>query len=222
MSNVSNRHAMVPFTAGESKAFSGQRLAKVGYKQTDAMTKRGEKAPASVCVSVPHVAVADIRENLDALLPHIGAMIENAQDGIIRSLYESAGHVCRDITDDDISMAAVIGYLNAQADGDRITADRIGAWFDSQVAENITVVIAEKLGYSDLTPDNLPTVEKHVKVYRDLLGMLAGGKTILTPKQITGCRTAIALAGSDDDMGARLIARLDRMEKKSADDLLLI
>lgn len=218
MSNVSNRHAMVPFTAGESKAFSGQRLARVGYKAT----KANPTPPASVCVSVPPVAVADIRENLDALLPHIVTLVEGAQDGIIRSLYESAGHVCRDISDDDINMSAVIGYLNAQADGDRITADRIGAWFDSQVAENLTVVIAEKLGYADLTPDNLPTVEKHVKVYRDLLGMLAGGKTILTPKQITGCRTAIALAGSDDLMGERLVSRLDRMAAKAADDLLLI
>ena len=221
MSNVSNRHAMVPFTAGESKPFTGQRLAKVGYKQTAAMTKDGITAPASVCVSVPQIDPADIESNWERLLPYVADMLESAQDGVIRSLYESGQYAMRDISDDDISIAACISFLSAEKHGSRLTKEAVQSWFDSEIAENLTVTIAEKLGFDDITPDNLPTINKHVSVYRQVIGMLAGGKTTLEAKQIKGCRNAIALCSADDGMAAKLIARLDAMEKKPVIDAFL-
>ena len=182
MAIIGTRHSLVLFTAGESKPQSGQRLAKIGYKQTEAMTKKGEVAPLSVCASVPQVSVDDVRANIDRLLPYIGTMIENAQDGIIRSLYESAGHTLIAVDDADISVSACIGYLAAEAAGDRLKKDVIEQWFDSEVKENLTVFLAEKLGFSELTPENCKVVDKHVATYRGLISSLAGGKTILETK----------------------------------------
>ena len=212
MSVIGNRHNLAAFTAGTSKAQSGQRLAKVGYKQTAAMSAKGEIAPASVCASVPMIAMADIEQHITRLLPYIGAMLESAQDGIIRSLYESSGYVMGSVSDDDISVSACISYLAAEAAGDRLNKDAIGVWFDSEISENLTVFVAEKLGFSELTPDALKTCAKHVGIYRDLIGSLAGGKTILTPQQINGCKKAIALCASADRIAQRLNDRLVAME----------
>jgi hypothetical protein len=221
MSNVSTRHPLKPFTAGD-KALSGQRLAKVGYKTS-------KKTPAkfsSVAVSVPQIEVSQVQENILKLLPYIGTMLENAQDGIIRGLYESAGGKCIDISDDDISVSACIGYMSAEAAGDRLTKDAIESWFDAELSENLFASIAEKLKFVDedggITEDQETAVKKHLKVYRDVLSMLAGGKTLLAEKQIAGCKNALALAPNENDaMVARLNARLTAMEKpKSMEELL--
>jgi SpoU rRNA methylase family enzyme len=214
MSNVSNRHAVTPYTAGESKPFSGQRLAVARYKQTDAMTKRGEVAPAAVCASVPFLPVADIKENIDALLPHICNMLESAQDGILRSLYEGSSYSITDLNDADISVQACIGFMEAASTGSgKLSGEAIKAWFTQHVEENLTVFIADKLGFADLTPENLVVVQKHVGIYKDIAAMLSGTKTILETKQRKSVRVAIGLADiAGEAMAKRLIARLDAME----------
>lgn len=137
-------------------------------------------------------------------------MLENAQDSLIKSLYESAEGELDMIIDADISVDALISFMAAEAAGDRITKDRIVAWFDSQVAENLSVVFAEKLQLDDV---DSPVIKGHLKVYRDVLSMLAGGKTILDKKQIIGCRKAIELASEADEISVKLTNRLDSMEK---------
>ena len=213
MSIIGTRHSLTLFTAGESKPASGQRLAKIGYKQTAVMTKAGETAPPSVCVSVPQVDVDDVRANIDRLLPYIGNMLESAQDGIVRSLYESSGHALISVDDADISVSACISYLAAEAAGDRLKKETIEQWFDSEVAENLTVFLAEKLGFTELTADNMAVIGRHVGIYRALIGSLAGGKTILETKQINGCKKAISLSASADRIAQRLTDRLIAMEQ---------
>lgn len=220
--SISNRHPLSLFTAGESKPITGQRLAKIGYKQTEAMTKKGEIAPPSVCASVPQIPVDQITDNMQRLLPYVTTMLEGAQDGIIRSLYESAGHALVTIADDDISVSACISYMAAEAAGDRLKKETVEQWFDSEVAENLTVFLAEKLGFADLTADNMAVVDKHVKSYRALIASLAGGKTILETKQINGCKKAISLSVSNDRIAQRLTDRLVAMEqpKKKIEEFL--
>lgn len=211
MSNVSRAHDVVPFVAGKTTALTGQRLSKVGYKTT-------AKNPAlykSVAVSVPHLPAGSIHDNLDALLPYIGNMLEEVQDKVIRSLYESNQGKLSVVTDDDISIAACIAFLESEAAGDRLKKEHIEAWFDRVAKENTFTLIAEKLGYSgenDLTPEQVATVNKHVKVYRDILSMLAGGKTILTPVQIRSCKTVIDVCEDDSGIGQKLMQRLNSME----------
>jgi hypothetical protein len=218
MSNVSTVHDIKPFKAGD-KALSGQRLAKVGYKST-------AKNPAlypSVCVSVPHVDPADIRENLTALLPYIGTLIENTQDKIVRARYEATAGALKIIQDSEISVAACIGFLHAEANGSRLTIDAIEKWFDATLAERVTVWIGTKLGYDldSLTPEQMGTMQKHCKVYRDIMSGLSSNRTILAQKQINGLRGALDLCENPDDpMVAALSTALDTVEGKNADDFI--
>ncbi len=219
MSNVSSIHDVVPFVAGKTEALTGQRLAKIGYKTT-------KNTPAkfpNVAVSVPYINPDDITGNIEALLPYIGNMLESVQDGIIRGLYEGKNGKLKTVSDADISVQACISYLEAEAAGDRLRKEHIEAWFDRVCTDNVFTLVAEKLGYGedDLTPEQIATVEKHVKVYRDILSMLAGGKTVLTPVQIRSCKVVVELSSDDSGIGSKLLARLSAMEKpKSLPELL--
>jgi len=220
MSNVSNAHDVIPFVANKTKPLTGQRLAKVGYKTT-------EKTPAkfpSVAVSVPPVSNDDIEANLSDLLPYFRTFVADVQDKVIRSLYEESNGKLSVVTNDDISVSACISFLESEEAGDRLKKDHIQGWFDRVASENVFTLIAEKLGYTNdpLTEEQVKTVEKNVKNYRDILSMLAGGKTILTPQQIKGCRIVIDLSEDDSGIGEKLTKRLDAMEKPKSQEIVLI
>lgn len=221
MSVISNRHSVVPFVAGKTSAYPTQRLAKVGYKTTE---KQKAKFP-SIAVSVPKVSDDSITEFLNSesgekLIPHIRTFLETAQDGIIRSLYENSDGMLKEVGDDDISIDSCIAYMDAESTGSRLTKDVIQKWFDSELHDNLFVMIAEKLSFapaseeSDLTENQTKEVEKHVKTYKDVLSMLAGGKTMLADKQLKGCKSALTLVANESDVSVKLMARLTAMEKK--------
>ena len=210
MSNVSNVHDVIPFVAGKTAALTGQRLAKVGYKST---AKNPAKFP-SVAVSVPFLSDDSLRENMDSLLPYIKGMMEKTQDDVIRSLYEAKDGALKIVQDHEISVQACIAFLESEAAGDRSKKEHIESWFDRVCSENVFTLIAEKLGYSgdELSEEQTATVDKHVKVYREILSMLAGGRTILTPVQIKSCKTVIDVSEDDSGIGTKLMQRLTAME----------
>lgn len=210
MSHFPSTHLVTAFDSAKSQPLSGQRLAKIRYKTT---AKQKAKFP-SVCVSVPPLADSEIMDNLPALKVHIRAMLEQAQDGVIRSLYEAADGNLTSVQDSDISVIACIGYLNAEAEGGRLTKETIDAWFDSSLAEYVTALIAEKLGYDGaLTGEQEATIGKHVKGYKDMYSALAGGKTMYQPNQIASLRKVLGLVDTDE-LATKLDARLAGMLSK--------
>ena len=217
MSHFPSTHMVTAFDSAKSQALSGQRLAKIRYKTT---AKQAAKFP-SVCVSVPPLADAEIMDNLPALKMHIRAMLEAAQDGVIRSLYEVSDGKLSSVQDQDISVTACIGFLNAESEGGRLTKETIEAWFDASLGEYVTALIVEKLSYGDdLTPEQEHTVSRHVRGYKDMYSALAGGKTIYQPNQIASLRRVLALVDSSE-VGEKLEARLQSMlSKPKMEDLL--
>ena len=210
MSNISNRHQVVPFVAGKTSPLSGQRLSKVGYKPS-------KKSPArfpSVCASVPKIMDEWITaDNCLRMNEHIKTMLESAQDGILKSLYESSDGNISGVNDEDISFDSCVAFMDAEAAGDRLTIESINQWFDSQVRDNLTVIIAERLKFDMSTPEQESTIAQHVAGYRGLLASLSGGKTFLQPVQISGLKRALDVSSVDDDVSKKLYARLEKMEK---------
>jgi hypothetical protein len=234
MSNVSNRHDIVKFVAGKSVPLSGQRLAKVRYN-TNKKTKEAPKYP-SVCVSVPKIQDTDIQENMDSLIPHVRDMLEKAQDGIVKSLYESKEGKLDVVTDTDISVVACIEYLDSLAAGDRLKKETVEKWFDAIVAESCYVILAEKLGFTPgenglLNEDQNKVVKGHVEAYKDRISSIPSGKVILNPGEIKSCRFMIETAvstGDDsenedgDSISQKLLNVLEQMEKPKVQKELLI
>lgn len=222
MSNVSNRHAVVPFVAGTSKPFADQRLARAGFKLTEKMKAAGKTALPSVCASVPHIDPAAVEVFWNDLLPHIGTMLEKAQDEILRSKYESSGGTCTELTDEEISIPNCIAFMNAESAGSRLSVESIGAWFDSSLTDGLTVLIADKLGFDLSTPEQEQTVSKHVRNHRDVLCMLAGKNVILAPRQMSAVQNMLQIAPDDGDtMHQKLTAKLTALQGKKEEEFLI-
>lgn len=212
MSNVSNRHTVTAFVAGVSQPLSDQRLARVICKQTAKMTKDGIKALPSVCASIPMLASADITAAIPRMMEHIRTMLEDAQDGIIRARYEASHGELTAITDDDISVDQCIAFMDTKAAGNRISAESVTAWFKATANDYVVAFIADKLRFTELTPDAIATCQQHANAYRDLLCTLAGGKTILPANQLRTLRMVLSTIGDDDTMAQRLLERITAME----------
>jgi hypothetical protein len=214
MSNVSNRHTVNPFVAGKSDPLSGQRLARVGYKKT----KDNPNPLPSICVSVPPIDQTAITGDILAgLMPSIVVMLQDAQDGIIRAMNDASGGTLTEVSDDDISLAAVVAFLSAKNAGERLSADSIGAWFTRYVEDNLSVVVADKLGFDDITDDNQATIDKHTKVYADICAMLAGKnltRASLSEKQKNAVKVCVKIASDDNGIGEKLTQKLVELEKK--------
>ena len=229
MSNISTRRNVLPFVAGESKPLSGQRLAKVGYKQTAAMTQKGEIAPKSICVSVPYFSGEQIRENLESLLPHIGNWLESVQDNVIRGIYEGRKFSLDSVSDADISVSQCVNFLEAESSGGRLTKEYLESWFAGNMSDGLYVLIASKLGFVsdaqladsensiDVTEDQDIVIHKHLNGYRSLLVGLSGKNVSLAAAQINGLRKALEICAPEgDSVAARLTQKLDVIEKESA------
>ena len=211
MSNISNQHSVIPFIAGESKPLSGQRLAKVGYKQTKAMADKGEIAPKSIAVSLPRIADEDIVENIAKIFPLVRAACEDVQDKIVRSLYESRGYKLDRVSDDEIGFSAIAGYVSSEQSGGRLTKEYLESWFDTNVRDNLTVIIADRLGFSELNDDQLAVIEQHIAGYKGLIASISGNKTMLSIAQITGIKRAFEVCAIEDEVTEKLGVKLDAM-----------
>lgn len=212
MSHFPSSHLINEFISGKSEALTGQRLAKVKFKTTE---KSPRKYP-NVCVSVPFIGKESIIESMVDLVPVVRAMLESAQDGIVRSLFESSDGMLSQIQDSEISIAACISYLEAETQGSRLTKEVIGAWFESNVKEYLYVIISEKLKYSteeEHTPEQTATVNRHLNGYRGLYESLAGGKTILQENQIKSLSKVLELIDTEE-VGTKLAGRLQGMLNK--------
>ena len=222
MSTISNRHQVNKFVAGKSAPLSGQRLSKVGYKTTKKQTAKY----ASVCVSVPMIDTANdpfVQYRADGAFDNIiKTALENAQDGIIKSLYESSGGTLSTVGDDDIGIVQCLAYIDAENNGGRLTKEFIGAWFDENVSENLSVVIAEKLGFEDMSDNQMVQIGKHIAGYKGLFMSLAGGKTVLEEKVIKQLQRALEVSSVEDDTAEKLAKRLTNMLKpvEKMEDLL--
>ena len=212
MSNFTGSHLVTGFDAKKSQALTGQRLAKCRYKTTE---KQAAKFP-SVCVSVPFFTEDQIDNTptIARLLPHIRAMLENAQDGVIRSLYESADGALSAVSDTDISIDACIGFLEAEATGGRLTKEFIEAWFKSDVAEIVQAAFAEKWSWTgDLSPEQAAKLEQVSNGHKGMFSALAGGKTVYNIGQCNGLLKVLDLVDSSevaDKLKARLINLRDK------------
>lgn len=206
MSTTSTAHDIVAYDPKASKAFTGQRLAKVTYKTN---SETGIKPP-SVCVSVP-VATVD-QEFIAQAMPYLIDWYQTQQDAIIRTIHEEGSKI---VTDTDIAGSAVLAYLVAQAQGNRLTKEFLLDWFAAELADNLTLAISDKLQISD-TPTDAQTkqVNQMISGYRDSLCAMAGGKTAFTPQKAEKLIKALSLANDPANATtARLMAKLESMKK---------
>lgn len=216
MSIIDNLNHSVVTYDGKNKPFTGQRLSKVTWK-----TNNDKNSPyynikrESKCVSLPMVAVADITANLTALSPHLVAYLHGVQDKMVREMLDSQNN-CVSIGTNDISIPAILEYLESSDESGRLTKESVGMWFDSTVSESLAMLLSEKLGISDTPTDAQSNkVLEVVSAFKTKIAALAGGKTSYEPKVCKSLINALAVAPSDDALVVRFSARLNKMIEES-------
>ena len=227
MSTISNRHTVTSHISGKSQALTGQRLAKVTYKTTS--IKVGEKWKQAVCASIPMLSNAEITENIESLLPYIREFMETAQDKIFRSLYENSLGSLKEISDTDIGISGIIGYLSAESSGSRMTKELLEKWFDDTISDSLLVLFALKRKYiispdniEEITEDQFSVLGKDIKGYKDMVSALSGGKTMYSESQCKQLLFALNKCDAGDDIiGAKLVSKLEVMrDKKPVEELM--
>lgn len=217
MSVLITNHTFVAFDSKTSAAASGQRLAKVLYK-----TQRGgkivENARKSICVSIPTFDGVTISDSqLQAFMPHIMQMLENAQDGIVKDRYE-AGAIS--VSDAELSVDSCLAFLDSESRGDRLTKEMIASWFDGSIAEILTVALGEKMQLTDNASEiQLKRLEQSVNVYRDKFCSLAGGRTSFSVEIASKLHKVLELGDIADAMLVRFKNRLEKMMKQEVEML---
>lgn len=131
MSIISSTHQFNKLEKN-SVAMAGQRLVRLIAKANREGKYASEHLNESLCVSIPRIADEAIVEVIDKLIPHIVRMCEDAQDKIIREYRIESGR--NEVQDTVISMDAIVGFLAADAAGDRVTKEYLAEWFTSSYA----------------------------------------------------------------------------------------
>lgn len=121
--SIGNNHLFSPLTKDSKALAADQRLVRLIAKGKE----KHENLQASLCVSVPVVSQDAIVNVIDKLLPHVVGMVQDAQDKIIREWRLEHGR--NEIPQDVFGVEQVIAWLDANARGDRVSAEYLAEWF---------------------------------------------------------------------------------------------
>jgi hypothetical protein len=214
-------HNVSIYESGKSKPFTGQRMSVHTWKTVkdkDSVLfgiKRDSKF-----VSLPLINPEVVSVNLPLLMPHVVEMLHKVQDKIIKEKLESDNNVAS-IAQSDISITAIIEYLEDSNESGRLTKDAIVKWFDETIEAPLAVSLAEKLGASET-----PSKEQSDKIlaivgeFKNKMSALAGGKTQYNPKVATQLQKALQFAPENDSLAIRFNDRLNKMINLPESDLL--
>lgn len=216
MSIISNVHTVVDYDTKKSSAFNGQRLSKITYK-TD---KESGVKKQSKCVSVPIITGEQVLESLVILSPAITEYLSSVQDTMVRARIDAGAS---EITDADISLTAIAGFLESESTGGRLTKEFIAGWFDTSIADSLSLALAEKLGIGDIVSeaDNVK-ITASIAAYRDKLSALAGGKTVYPAELADKLLKALSFAADGDEIAGKFVIRLEKMKQVAAADLMAL
>ena len=107
----------------------------------------------------------------------------------------------------NISLDAMI--LNFESDvstGGRISKDKIIAWFDSALADSLTVAFANKLGIGNApTEPETKKLAMIIDAYKANFSKLAGREVSISPDDKVKLESAIALANAELPLTSKLV-----------------
>jgi len=211
MSVISDRHQFSQLTKF-SKPLDGQRLVRLIAKGENKSPNLSE----SMCVSIPQVTQDQVADAIDRLLPHVVGLVQGAQDKIIREYRITSGH--DGVGDNAIGMEEVIQWLDANAAGDRVSAEYLTEWFKEEYWDAATQYVASALGLDVVNGEVPMVVIQKCNVLRD---MFTGWASPKYSPAIPKLRAMIRFAGSVSEVDGRMSGLVTKcnvmLEKKLAE-----
>jgi hypothetical protein len=212
--SISARHQIVKFTSGASKAIGGQRLAKLQWKTT----AKQKAAYENHCVSLPVFSEEELIQSVTngMFIPQLREIVENGQRDLIKGLFEQSGGMLKEVADSEISLSMIENWFIAQsAKEDSFNSEAIGKWFDSEVSENLSVLLCERLSLDD--PEH-EMIVKTLKIFRAIVCMVSGKDFRPSPKQLKGIHDCLDCGLSDHWVGKKIQGKMDIWNKTAEED----
>ena len=204
-------HCSIHTDKSEGMVLSTDRLVVVRWKQTDEMTKQGKKAPSTVCVPVPLLALSIEPE---CLLAAMNDALCDIQDKAVRKYIESVI-----LNDTSVALASIVVpsdlltaqglamFASEEATSKRLSKDGIASWFDAKMKEPLEMAFASRSGVDDAT------LEKAIKQHREILCKLASPKDRLPEGIAKQMQKALGVVEDNDSVKLALNARLEAFIK---------
>lgn len=209
MSIISSTHQFNKLEKN-STAMAGQRLVRLIAKANRDGKYASEHLNESLCVSIPRISDEAIVNVIDRLIPHIVRMCEDAQDKIIREYRIESGR--NEVQESVFDIDAVVGFLAADAAGDRVTKEYLAEWFSASYA----TVAVEWIKAISGGAMNDELIETKCTVLRD---MFAGWASPKYSPNIPSLKAIIRFATytvSQDCADSRMESIIDRANKMLA------
>jgi hypothetical protein len=198
----------------------GGRVVKCLYKSTKVDGKLVPSKLANSCLEIPYISEDAVKENMEALLPHVVSYLETVQDQMVKNVHATE---VAEVEETSFSIANILTHLEESSTSGKLTKEQAEGWFDSEVADNLTVLFADKLGVSDdPTEEEAEKLTAICKVYRTKIAALVGPKTFYTPDEAELLKKSINLTEANSTViGSRFVKRLDQMIEapKKAEEL---
>lgn len=183
--SLGNTHIISTHTSKSKPLDSTQSLLVIQAKKADTgkTDEKGEKIKAyhpnlteTVSVSVPTVSDDLIIDSAINLIPHIRNLVMDAKKELVKELILS--DAITSVHDDQISMTAVIAYLDSNAAGNRMTTELVSAWFTEYYGEAALKFVSRKLGgnIADMSDAHKAMAEKYVNALRGIFELFASPK----------------------------------------------
>lgn len=192
----------------------GLRTSKVMYKTAKTGENAGIKKGNNVCMLVEPLESADVTANIDRLIPHIIGMLELEQDKIIKAAHIAGGDDST-LEVSAIDIEHILAVLEAERVSGRMTKEVITDWFDSELADTLTVLFADKLGISEEpTQQEADKIDAFIGVYRAKFAGLSSGVVSYSVDESTKLLAALEKCGIDfvaDIIAARIREKLNKM-----------
>ncbi len=216
-------YVYLPYDPKAPTSEKGRRTIAVLYKVAKTGKNAGIKKGNNVCLLVPPLSISEIENNIDKLMPHVLAMCEVEQNKIAKTLHISGGDDVL-VSPTEISIDSIIRSLEAERVSTRLNKETVQSWFDTELADSLTILFADKLGLSDsLTQNEEDKLNSLVGVYKTKFSNLASNVVTYQPAEAE--KLMIAMDKCDIDMkndiiAAKLGEKLDKMINPSLDALM--
>lgn len=176
------------------------------------------KKPDARCVDVP---AFKIQASPQILQDALQQAFEDLQDQVIRRLIVEAieeGKNAISIHDDQVNCEAIAAFAAATAAGGKITKDGIEDWFDTEMANELTLAVANAMKLPD-TPDAAQNkrLADMVTNYKGVFMTLAAPRAGMSKTIANQCKKALELCENKDSrmfkaLDAKVRAQLEEKE----------
>lgn len=209
-------------TDSSAAANTTHRLCVLDFKTpSDKKADSNYRKPASRCVSIPKLLLEVTPSILQDALT---SAFEEMQDQLIRSIFTTALEASKDgnpivtILDADISPAAVATYCAEKAISGKLSAEKIGAWFDAYLANDLELALANAMSLPDEpSEEQQKKLTAAISQHKQMLCKLAG-PVQLPEKLATQLTKAVNCMSAPQDKIAKQL--LSKLAPKQQDEML--